>query len=45
MTTPKPASDAFRRFEQLTKKLLGVPRSELEKKRRAYERAKEKRRG
>lgn len=41
---PKPAKPAeFSRFEELTRKLVSVPKSEIEKQKDRYEREKEKR--
>ena len=39
--TPKP--DEFSRFEELTRKLVSVPKGEVDKQREKYEREKEKR--
>lgn len=38
-----PKSNEFTRFEELTRKLVSVPKSEIEKQKDRYEREKEKR--
>lgn len=43
MTKKKKAPEAFARFEELTKKLLRVPKAELDKKMRRYETNKQRR--
>ena len=38
-----PKSDEFTRFEELTRKLMSVPKAEVDKQKAKYEREKEKR--
>jgi hypothetical protein len=39
----RPPSEEFRRFEEFTKRLMSVPKSEIDKKKAEYDRKKTKR--
>lgn len=37
---PEPKSEEFRRFEELTKQIISVPKSEIDKRKEEYKREK-----
>lgn len=41
---PEPKSDEFKRFEEMTRKIVSVPKSEIDRRQAEYEREREQKR-